>query len=125
MKGIDKKLDDHWKRIVKARAGRMCERCKVPVRNLNAHHVIGRRNKAVRWELSNGVALCPSCHVFSSSFSAHQTPTLFTLWIIAQRSEEWHDTLMKLTYVSKRWTKAEKEELLAEFKLCLEGDDNG
>ena len=119
-KGIDKKLDALWAYIVKARAGGKCEAPNCSQRMyLNAHHIFGRRNKSVRWELTNGICLCPLHHTFSSTFSAHQTPTAFTQWIIAKRSEEWHEELMRMANTPKKWTKAEKEDLLAEFNRCV------
>jgi len=119
-KGLDKKLDILWSSIVKQRAGNKCEHCG-KTRNLNSHHVFGRRNRSVRWEISNGCCLCPACHTFSSVFSAHQTPTAFTKWIIAQRGEEWHEELMLMANTPRKWLKKGKEALLNDLKDCLEG----
>ena len=118
-KGIDKKLDTCWREIVKNRAGMKCEKCGKD-KNLNAHHIFGRRNKAVRWEISNGCCLCAKHHTFSSTFSAHQAPTAFSEWIIGVRGREWHDALMAMANRIKKWTKSDKQELLEEFKRCLE-----
>ena len=119
-KGIDKQLDMAWRKIVIKRAGNRCEYCGKK-EYLNAHHIIGRRNKAVRWEISNGCLLCPACHIFSSLFSAHQTPTLFAGWIINKRGKDWHDELKRKALTPKKWTNSDKHELLNEFKKCLEG----
>lgn len=121
-KGIDKRLDDVWRVIVKLRAGSRCEKCG-KTKNLNSHHIFGRRNKSLRWNLTNGCCLCPACHVFSSTFSAHQTPTAFTMWIIGERGEEWHEELMQLANTPKKFTKQCKEEFLEELILTL-GDGN-
>jgi hypothetical protein len=115
---IDKKLDKACSEIAKKRAGYKCEYCGSGS-YVNAHHVVGRRNKAVRWELTNLVCLCAKHHTFSSEFSAHQTPTIFAEWIIGVRGQEWHDGLVEMSRKAKKWTKAEKEELLKEFKECL------
>jgi len=59
-KGIDKKLDNAWSKLVKLRAGNKCEiKLCGKTKYLNSHHIFTRRNKAVRWSVLNGVALCP------------------------------------------------------------------
>lgn len=116
-KCIDAKLDKAWREVVKRRACGLCEYCCGP--GSNAHHIVGRRNKSTRWEIANGVYLCAKHHIFDSIFSAHQTPTLFSEWIIGQRGEEWHEGLTVMANTHKKWTKEEKEELLNEFRLCL------
>lgn len=119
-KGIDLKLDKAWATYVKNRAGNKCEYCG-KTKYLNAHHIFGRRNRSVRWEISNSCCLCPACHTFSSVFSAHQTPTEFTRWIIDKRGEEWYDELRIMANTPKKWTKNEKEQKLQEL---LEGLKN-
>ena len=113
-KGLDLKLDKAWSAYVKERAGNRCEYCG-STKNLNSHHIIGRRNKATRWEISNGVCICPLHHVFSSTFSAHQTPTIFSEWIIKKRGEQWHEELVLMANTVKKWTKPDKEALLQEL----------
>jgi len=116
-KGIDFKLDKEWSRIIKGRGE--CELCQATT-HLNAHHVVGRRNRATRWLISNGCCLCPKCHVFSSTMSAHQTPTLFSEKIIDIRGEDWHWELTRIANTPKKWTKSEKEELLNELKQVVD-----
>ncbi len=113
-KGIEKKLDVAWSKAVKDRAGHKCEHCGKTA-YLNSHHIFGRRNKSVRWEISNGCCLCCYCHQFSPVFSAHGAPTAFTQWIIGERGEEWHEELMQMANAPRKWTNGEKEELLKSF----------
>lgn len=55
---------------MRAKAGGKCEYCLELKREfkggpgiwLEAAHVIGRTNRATRWKLNNGVALCSGCH---------------------------------------------------------------
>ena len=89
-----KKLDDIWREKIYAKAGNKCEFCGKTER-LNAHHIYSRSNHAVRWYIPNGICLCVSHHVFSSSFSAHKTPMEFVEWIMAERGKKWHDNLLK------------------------------
>lgn len=100
-KASNKRTDDQWAREVKERAGFKCEYCGKKD-NLNSHHIFSRSNRSVRWDLDNGVALCPGCHVFSDTFSAHKTPMEFTIWIKEKRGEEWYQNLrVKAKSVSK------------------------
>ena len=75
MKGIDKKLDDAWAKLVKLKAGNKCEYCGKTDR-LNSHHVYSRSNRSVRWDIDNGYSLCVGHHVFGN-FSAHKSPLDF------------------------------------------------
>ena len=87
-------LDNLWSKLVKEKAHHICERCGKR-ESLNSHHVFGRRSYSVRWDIDNGVCLCASCHRFSSVFSAHETPTLFTEWVIKKRGRRWYTKLDK------------------------------
>lgn len=115
-KGIDKKLDNAWSLLVKLKAGMKCEieTCRKK-KYLNSHHIFTRRNKAVRWCVDNGVALCPSHHTLNSKFSAHATPVTFTAWLEKTRGK---DFIEMLTYKSNQISKLhafEKELLLIEL----------
>ena len=117
-KGIDKKLDDAWSELVKLKAGNKCEYCGADrkVKQLHSHHIYTRSNKAGRWNVSNGVALCAGHHVLSSSFSAHKTPVEFTRWLDKYKGIEFMDMLsFKVRQISKLH-KFEKEILLNELK---------
>ena len=108
MKTIDKKLDDAWSLLVKLKAGMECEieTCR-KTKYLNSHHIFTRRNKAVRWCVDNGVALCPSHHTLNSKFSAHATPVTFTSWLEKKRGK---DFIEMLTYKSNQVSKLHKFE---------------
>ena len=115
-KGIDGKLDAAWAKLVKLRAGNKCEYCGTTSKQLHAHHIFSRQNKSTRWDVSNGIALCASHHVLSSSFSAHKTPMEFTEWLIQQKGEKFVTTLrIKSKSVSKLHV-FEKELLLKELE---------
>ncbi len=115
-KGIDKKLDDAWSLLVKLKAGNRCEvfNCG-KTKQLNAHHIFTRRNKAVRWSLDNGIALCPSHHTLDSRFSAHGTPIKFTDFLKKYRGENNIDLLTYKSNQIHKWHKFEKELLLKEL----------
>lgn len=73
-------VDRKWSEVIRKEAGYKCEYCGA-IDNLNAHHIISRSNHAVRWNLDNGVCLCPLHHMFSNTMSAHKNPMEFALWI--------------------------------------------
>ena len=115
LKGVDGKLDKAWSLLVKLRAGMKCEVCR-KTQPLNSHHIFSRSNKSVRWDEINGVCLCVGCHTFSSKFSAHKTPTEFTLWLIEKKGNDFLDRLrLKANSISKLHT-FEKELLLKELQ---------
>lgn len=109
MKGIETKLDLAWANKVKSIG--FCEYCK-RTDTLNAHHIYSRSKKSVRWDLDNGICLCVSHHVFSSTFSAHKTPTEFTEWVKGYRGEVWYYFLMQKANQTVKLHKHEREELL-------------
>lgn len=51
---------------------------------LNPHHVIGRRNLRLRWDLRNRCWLCYTHHV-GGSISAHNDPVWFLGWFKQNR----------------------------------------
>lgn len=113
--GIDKKLDDAWSLLVKLKAGNKCEYCGKQ-NYLNSHHVFSRSKKSTRWSIANGVCLCVGHHTFSSSFSAHKTPTEFTEWIRNKRGETWYTNLRISAHGTVKWSNFEKEIILKELE---------
>jgi len=58
-----KELDKLWADCVKARAGNRCE-YSGKTEGLNAHHVHGKPNYRLRYELDNGVCITKGVHFF-------------------------------------------------------------
>ncbi len=66
----DKADERRWKKEVTARDGHVCRSCKCRVvkqlalapNRLEVHHVAGRADQAVRWDVRNGMVLCATCH---------------------------------------------------------------
>lgn len=76
---FDKEANRLWSLVVRLRAGG-CEICGKEadfdrygrmVKGMDAHHIIGRRNYLFRYNINNGVCLCPSCHMFNRDWSPH------------------------------------------------------
>jgi len=112
-KKLRDQLDHYWAVIIKQRAGNKCEHCS-KVDYLNSHHIFGRSNLAVRWDLENGICLCPGHHTFNT-FSAHQSPA-FVDWIKEHIGIERYRRIEARSYTIRKWTIPELEELLKEFK---------
>lgn len=55
--------DTLWSKAVKALSNDSCQFCK-STRNLEAHHLIKRKDYAYRHDTRNGLCLCKSCHSF-------------------------------------------------------------
>lgn len=87
-KGLDKKLLKEWREKCLERDGYKCAYCG-KTETLNVHHILGRRAKITRHDVDNGITLCAKHHTFSSTFSAHQTPSLFTKWLERTKGEQW------------------------------------
>lgn len=116
---LNKLLDTLWSKAVKILAKERCEHC-WSTQYLNSHHVFGRRNFPVRWNVNNGVCLCAKCHQFSSKFSAHQTPTLFTDWIKEKRGLEWYSQLIMMSTVHKL-NLSDKEKIKEQLEEIIYG----
>lgn len=105
------KLDKLWKEAIKNRDVH-CQLCGKST-SLNSHHVIGRRNHSVRWDLDNGILLCAGCHTFKTK-SAHQDPLWFSDWFIKEYPERYDSISAKRNIVIKRpysdWADYIKEE---------------
>ena len=121
MQNIDKRLDDIWSQLVKAKAGNKCEVCG-KTKSLNSHHIFSRANKATRWDVNNGICLCVGHHI-GSKFSAHKTPLPFSDWLQKERGENWYNLLLAKSRIIYKWHKFEKELLLKELQKELNKKD--
>jgi len=110
LKGIDGKLDDAWSKLVKLEANNKCEVCGKTT-TLNSHHIFSRSNRSVRWDETNGVCLCVAHHTFGN-WSAHKSPVEFIYWLEEEYGKEYLEDLRFRANQTKKWSKAEKEELL-------------
>lgn len=75
-KSLKKKMDVLWSKLIRSKGA--CEVCGGSPDN--AHHIVGRINYALRWDLKNGICLCVGCH-----FKAHNNPMWFMDWLWDRR----------------------------------------
>jgi len=94
-----KKLDKLWSQKIRER-DEVCQVCGNS-QYLNAHHVIGRRNRNIRWDLDNGITLCSGCHTFKTE-SAHQDPAWFMEWFIKKYPERYNNIMIKRIITNKQ-----------------------
>jgi hypothetical protein len=89
-----------WSEIVRNKG--YCELCGIKYKELNkrgrptilnAHHVVGRENHNLSWDIENGVSLCSWCHKFSST-GAHKGGIIFSEWF-RQKYPERYEYLLK------------------------------
>ena len=83
MKSLSNKADRIWAEKVKARAKGRCEYCG-SYEGVQSHHVVSRRVRRLRFDVRNGVALCPRDHLIF----AHQHPLAFARWFSEYRPED-------------------------------------
>lgn len=84
-----------WADEVKDNDNRKCVICE-SVDRLNAHHIIPRQNHEFRFDVRNGISLCPKHHRFSFEFSAHHTPFEFMEWFREHRRSQYNYLKKKL-----------------------------
>jgi len=115
------RLDANFSLYIRLRDGRRCQRCfkQYPEGAQGVHnsHFVGRRNKAVRWDQDNCVALCMGCHEF---FETHKA-TLYREWMIERLGQERFDSLVARSRAPVKRTQAEMAELGAEIRSLLRG----
>lgn len=87
-----KKLDKQWSLRIRNNFNNKCVICSKA--GNNPHHYYGRRNRATRWYLPNGICLCAGCHTFNSR-SAHQAPEHFRTDILELWGDKWLKDLGK------------------------------
>ena len=114
-KGIDKRLDDCWSKLVKLRAGMKCEYCLATNRQLHSHHIYSRSKKSTRWHVQNGLCLCATHHVLGN-MSAHKAPLEFTQWLLQKKGQDYIDRLQIKANMVSKLHKFEKELLLKELQ---------
>ena len=117
------KLDKLWLELVKQRAHYSCEYCHKPKGQvqIHTHHIFGRRAFNTRWDLDNGIALCSQHHSYSSAFSAHQTPTLFTEWLKKKLGKTWYERLERKHHIPY---KGNRMDILGDLEIAKQELDN-
>jgi len=92
------KEDKEWAYRVKERDLFKCVICGNPER-LNAHHIIVRENNETKFDIENGLSLCPKHHFFCRKISAHNNPLGLFLWLEKHRPVQLNAVKAKLELI--------------------------
>ena len=85
------KKDKEWAAAVKARFNNQCALCERKD-YLNAHQIIPREFSETRWDVMNGIAVCPVHHKLGN-FSFHKNG-LWAINVLKKKYPEMHDYLV-------------------------------
>ena len=95
---LRKECDKLWSLVIRAKGA--CEVCANPY-YLNAHHIVGRKVMALRYDFRNGACLCAGHHRLNN-ISAHEDPVWFIHeWMAANRADDLRYVLKKRTETVK------------------------
>jgi 5-methylcytosine-specific restriction endonuclease McrA len=82
-----------WSKSVRAIS--KCSVCKRTDR-LVAHHILPKdRYQDLKFELLNGICLCPKCHKYAK-YSAHKNGIWFACWLMANCPEKYNWAVSRL-----------------------------
>lgn len=86
--------DELWGKLVRLEFDNKCAICNSlgtynPEDLLNPHHLISRRVYKYRWDVGNGLLVCPKHHEFDLYISAHTAPWGFENWVKEHRPEQY------------------------------------
>lgn len=101
---INRRLFKLWSLAVRERANHSCEYCGIKKGTLNkndkptkidAHHLMNRdvHNSPLKFDVRNGIALCPTCHKWSPNNAFHSNPITTVAWLIANNDSRYQFVL--------------------------------
>jgi len=118
LKTYQNKADKIWR--TKGKEGATCEVCntlpkeeRVNYTQLHPHHIEGRKNKTLKWDLRNRCWLCPTHHNLGR-ISAENSPLWFDDWLKEHRAEDRKYLKEKRIEISKFKIK-DMEEIIEEL----------
>jgi hypothetical protein len=124
----ENKLDLLWRTSGKEDA--VCEICetlpeeeRINYTQLHPHHILGRMNKATRWDVRNRLWVCPTHHTMGNDKQAVQNNVggWFLSW---KHNEDWmskhrpedKEYLREFWGTNKKWSLLELDELIEKYK---------
>ena len=103
------RLDALFSKLVRERADYTCERCFRNFREegkLDCSHLYGRRMRSVRFDPSNAVAHCTTCHRWLT-----ERPVEFAEWIVGHLGEGEADRLRTRAHAPVKRSRGEVKDL--------------
>jgi len=116
---IKRDAADSWfSKCVRKRASDKCEHCHAPASD--CAHIFGRREKSLRWDGDNAVALCRACHM---RFTAN--PIDFTRWLEDHIGRQMLEILQEKRQHKLKTTTALRKEIAAHYREQFNGMEYG
>jgi hypothetical protein len=108
------RLDAIWREIIKLKG--KCDKCgnTKDCCQLQAAHIYSRNNRATRWVIINGLALCAKDHRW-----AHQNPTEFADFVINKLGFDVYQDLKKLAHSIVHYSVDDKLEIEKQLQSVL------
>lgn len=108
---LKRKLLKLWSEKVRERDGNKCLYCGIKngeasksnpetITRINAHHLLQKEIKdcPLKFEIINGIAVCPSCHKYNGEHSCHKSPIVFYNWFRLNYPES-YDFILKNSHI--------------------------
>lgn len=89
------KDDKQWAAEVKKRDNNCCVICGSSFK-VNAHHLIVREIHETKFDIDNGLTLCPKHHIFDRKISAHNNPLGLFTWMAIHKTEQLRGIMGKM-----------------------------
>jgi hypothetical protein len=95
-KTLKNKADKLWSEIIRSKG--KCEVCGKPANN--PHHIIGRKNLTLRWDLRNGCLLCFQHHTGGNQSAHNDSQWFLNEWMVNNRTLDYNYLWEKKTELS-------------------------
>lgn len=132
---LENRLDELWRSVGKNQA--VCEVCatlppdkQVRYTQIHPHHIVGRNNRLLRWDLRNRCWLCPTHHTLGKVNAQENQNGWFRSeftekgdWLGMYRYEDkkYLEEMEKVTF--KNWTIDELEQKVRELESFVSVDE--
>jgi len=103
--------DKIWSIIIRER--NYCYMCNKIKENYHAHHIFSRNSLSTRFDIDNGICLCPICHYKIHSDSTESYNLINKL--IKDNGQEWYNNLNKKHNQIIKWGLPELEKIEIEL----------
>ena len=116
------KLIALWSGAIRSRAGYKCERCG-DTKRTNAAHLIPKRVWFLRFDLRNGICLCPKCHQWDVMGSLDYSGMLFAQWLFHASESTWNNVRtmwVEMAYVESKLSTPKRPDWRAIYDKLME-----
>lgn len=122
-KGLNGKVDRLFAKYIRLRDGYVCQRCGTKYekgsRAYQCAHIESRRKQSTCWNEANAFGLCKGCHKYIDTYHSAKRD-----FYIEKMGEIMYRGLLDIARDTRKWTKAEKEEVAAIYKKKINDLDS-